>query len=278
MKNPKHLDLMINVAGAIIGLAVVAYVVYAAFRTEAAEPCSTRYPGAMRFSLQTSEGKPLTAIELQARAGVRDLGVIDNASVVRVEGGPAPEALEVKLRQLPTGADTGDKTRNGIEFHWTPPGIGAATSACLAYSLWIPDKFDFGAGGFLPGILGKASPSPGGQQGRLSVSPQWDNAGKPLLGVVSQDGAISRLMARSTPLPTNQWIKVEQEVVLNDPAKANGLVRLWIDGSLIIENHELALRQDAKALLAGVLAAIGYRTPQAQPGTLRLSPFEVSWR
>ena len=86
MQNPKHLDLLINLGAALVGLIVVGYVVYAAFHTEVEQPCSTRFPAATRFSLQTGAGKPLTPVELQARAGLRDLGVIDNATVVRRRG------------------------------------------------------------------------------------------------------------------------------------------------------------------------------------------------
>jgi len=92
----------------------------------------------MRFSLQSASGKPLTAAELQARAGLRDLGVFNNAAVVVVDGGPSPEALEVKLRKLPGEADKTDTARNGIEFHWSPPGRLSALSRRVAAALSSP--------------------------------------------------------------------------------------------------------------------------------------------
>jgi hypothetical protein len=276
MKNPKHLQLLINVVGAFVGLFVVGYIVFAALHREAVETCSSQYPAPMRFSLQNGEGKPLSAIELQARAGSRDLGVIDNASVVRIEGGPSPEALEVKLRKLPAGADAGATVRNGIEFHWSPPGMKNASSACLGYSVWLPEKFEFGAGGLLPGVYSRGQSA--ASNPAYSVYPQWDNTGRPLIGAVLEGGTIARLAARTNALPFNRWVRIDQEIVLNDAGKANGLARLWVDGNLVIDDHTLALRRDAGALLSGVSAAVGYKQVPAQPGLLRLSPFEISWR
>ncbi|MDP1640492.1 MAG: hypothetical protein Q8L61_06230, partial [Hyphomicrobium sp.] len=67
MQNPKHLNLLINVGAALVGVIVVGYVLYSALHTEAEAPCSERYQ-ATRFSLQNAAGKPLTRAELQARA------------------------------------------------------------------------------------------------------------------------------------------------------------------------------------------------------------------
>jgi hypothetical protein len=209
------------------------------------------------------------------------MGVIDNAAVVRVEGAPSPEALEVKLRKLPGGADMSDKARNGIEFRWSPPGIAAATSACLSYSIWLPDKFAFGGGGVLPGVFG-GEPGAQGRQAasdQLSITPQWDNKGEPMLAVAVEGADIRRMSGSDMPLPTDQWIRVEQEVVLNGPGRDDGVARLWIDGVLSVDNQRLALRKNAEALLAGVLAQVSYggRAP-AEPGMLRLSPIEIAWK
>ncbi len=55
-------------------------------------------------------------------------------------------------------------------------------------------------------------------------------------------------------------------------------MRLWVDGSLTLDETGLLLRKDDKTSLAGVLAAAAYRHPPATPGLLRLSPLEISWR
>ncbi|MCZ7595840.1 MAG: hypothetical protein M5U16_13790 [Hyphomicrobium sp.] len=276
----KHLNLLINCGAVLVGLIVVGYVAYSAIHTEVEQPCSSRYPAPTRFSLQTGQGKPLSAIELQARAGLRDLGVIDNAAVVRVEGGPSSEALEVKLRKLRGSDDASDTARNGIEFRWSPPGIAGATSACLSYSVWFPDKFAFGGGGVLPGVFGgvPATQKLPAASDQLSITPQWDYEGKPVLAATVGGGDVRRMLGSETPLPTERWIPVQQEVILNAPGQANGVARLWIDGTLIVDDQGLQLRKDAKAVLAGVLVAAGYRRAPPEPGMLRFSPFEIAWR
>jgi hypothetical protein len=280
MQSPKRLNLLINIAGGLAALTVVIYVAYAAFHKEVEQPCSARYPAATRFSLTAADGKPLTAIALQARAGARDIGVIDNAAVVEVAGGPAPQALEVKLRKLPGDADASASARNGIQFRWAPPGIEGKSSACLSYSVWLPDKFDFAGGGVLPGIFARVpgapvQPTPSDQ---LSVTPQWNERGEPMLGATLRGGGIRRMSGTAAALPTDRWLKVDQEVVLSDPGKPNGVARLWIDGELVVEDQHAPLRRDPEKRISGVLVEVGYRRPPAQPGVLRLSPFELSVR
>ncbi len=65
---------------------------------------------------------------------------------------------------------------------------------------------------------------------------------------------------------------------MNDPGQPNGIVRLWIDGELIAADDRVPLRKDDKALLTGVLVAIGYERTPASAGMLRLSPIEIAWR
>jgi hypothetical protein len=218
----------------------------------------------------------LSAIELQARAGARDLGVVDNASVVEVAGGPSEEALQVSLRKLPAGADPSAVARNGIEFHWNPK-IAGATSACLSYSILLSDKFPFGEGGFLPGIsAGEVTGSNAGGES-ISVGPRWDNAGRPSLAATT-GGDIRRFTGRSQPLPVNRWVKIEQELVLNEPGQENGVVRLWVDGTPVIDDARVPLRESTETILEGVLAVAGYQRVPDTPGTLLISPFEIAWR
>ena len=280
MQSDKKLNLFINLGSALIGVIVVSYVVYAAYQTATEPPCSERYPAPIRFGLQTAAGKSLTPIELQARAGLRDVGVVDNAAVVAVKDGPSPDALEVKLRSLPGGDDASAKARNGIEFRWSPPGMLGATATCLAYSVWLPEKFDFGGGGFLPGVFG-GDPATTRQQATsdpLTLVLEWSAEGRPSLTAAVDGSERLRLSGAGEPLAAGRWTKVEQEVVLNDPGQTNGTLRLWIDGALIVENQRVELRKNDKVMLTGVLAAIGYENAPPRDSTLRLSPLEIARR
>lgn len=280
MQSDKKLNLFINIGGSLIGAFVLGYIVYSAFYTAVEPPCTERYSAPIRFALQTAAGKPLTPIDLQARAGLRDVGVIDNAAVVAVKDGPSPDVLEVKLRSLPAADDASSKTRNGIEFRWSPPGVKGSAAACLSYSVWLPDKFNFGDGGFLPGVFG-GDPGSTRQQGAsdpLTVTLQWSDEGKPSMAAALDGNERLRLSGTGTPLATGRWMKMEQEVILNDPGQTNGTVRLWIDGELLVENQRVELRKDDKVLLGGVLAAIGYNGAPPLNSMLRLSPIEIARR
>ncbi len=280
MQSDKKLNLLINIGGSLIGAFVLGYVVYSAYYTATEPPCSERYPAPIRFALQTAAGKALTPIDLQARAGLRDVGVIDNAAVVAVKDGPSPDALEVKLRSLPGGDNASATARNGIEFRWSPPGISGAIATCLVYSVWLPDKFDFGDGGFLPGVFGgdRGAARQQTDSDRLTVTLEWSDDGIPSLAAAVDGSDRLRLSGAGTPLATGRWMKVEQEVILNDPGQKNGTVRLWVDGELIVENQRVQLRKDDKVLLTGVLAAIGYERTPPPNSLLRLSPIEIARR
>ena len=277
MKSPKQFELLINIGGAIAGLGVIGYIAYAALHKDVEQPCSARYPAATRFSLHNSEGKPLSAIALQARAGLHDLGVIDNASVVPSQGGPAEDVLEVKLRPLPAGADQEGSAHNGIEFRWSPPGMKPATAACLGYSVLLPDKFAFGSGGVLPGVFGGAGGGSRDSAAGMSVAPEWELDGRPLIASVAA-GSIGRVSGNTSALPTGRWVRVEQEVVLNEAGKENGQTSLWIDGQLVLDSRRVLLRKDAGETLSGVLVAAGYHGKPPEGSSLQLSPFEISWR
>jgi len=272
----KQLNLLINAGAAVVGLFLIGYFVYSSMHSNAVLPCSQRFGAAMRFSLHTGGGKPLTPIELQARAGARDFGVIDNASVVSVPDGPASEVLEVKLRKLPAAADPSDTARNGIEFRWVPPGVKGSASACVSYSVWFPQNFEFSGGGTLPGVFATNAAQP--SDVKITVSPQWDGAGKPLIGTTADSGEIRHMFGQTTALPTGRWIKVDQEVTLNEPGQSEGTARLWIDGALAIEDKRIGLRSGADILLAGVLVTAAHRRLPDEPGMLRLSPIDISWR
>ena len=68
---------------------------------------------------------------------------------------------------------------------------------------------------------------------------------------------------------------IEQEVVLNSKDKANGQVRLWIDGELKVETTAMNLGSAEHTTLSGVVADIGYNRDRSQSGRLTLSPFLI---
>jgi hypothetical protein len=276
MKSPSAFHLLINGAGVLIGLVVVGYVVYAALRTEEEPPCTSRYPAPMRFGLLANDGKPLSPLELQARAGLREWGVIENATVAADERAPAGAALQVKLAMLTSEGEVeaAGRPRNGLDFRWTVTGAKAATAACLSYSVWLPEKFDFNEGGTLPGIAGGSPDTPSAFGARL----QWRVGGEAELAVATAGAPFRPVNQPNFLLQRGRWSQVEQEIVLNTPGAEDGLARLWIDGKLKAEDTTVAFRSDAGAGIAGVTADVGYWRAPAKPGELRLSAFELAWQ
>jgi hypothetical protein len=273
-------NLIFNAVGALIGITVICYVAWSFFQTERKEPCRARYPAPTRFSLATSAGAPLSPIELQGRAGVGEWGVLDNSKVVTVDQAPGT-ALEVKLAPVPSELAQSERDTNGIDFRWTPLGMKAATAACLDYSVFVPEKFPFNeGGGVLPAVVGGAPPPANSEKpDRFSVRLEWTEEGKGVLSAATAGLDFRAVNLTGFPLEPGHWMRVQQEVVLNTPGAADGIVRLWADGDLMAEDTGIELRKNKDDGIIGVLADIGYvRQPPAAPGSLQFSPFEISWR
>ena len=66
--------------------------------------------------------------------------------------------------------------------------------------------------------------------------------------------------------------------MLNSSENSDGAVRLWVDGQLLTEDTRIAMRTDDITNISGVLADIGYAGSSKKADTIRLSPFELSWR
>jgi len=284
MQNPKYFNLLVNTVGALLGLFIVGYIVYSAMLSNAEPPCSTRYPAPTRFALKTSQGTPQTPIQLQARAGASERGVLENAAVVPASDAPTGEALEVQLRHSGKGANGKPPAFTGVYFRWSPPGMAGASAACLTYSVWLPEGFDYGRGGLLPGIFGGQAPGPGpassSAPGKADFGTRimWAADGQALVQIEAGTTEFRTLDTSSFLLQPGRWIKIEQEVVLNAPGQADGAVRLWSDGKLVSEQGRQTLRSDEKSAISGVLAEILYLPEPDKAGMLRLSPFEMAWR
>lgn len=279
MSNRAAYNLIFNAVGVLIGVTVVGYIAWSLFQIEQEEPCRARYPAPTRFSLQTPAGALLSPIELQGRAGLGEWGVLDNAKVVPIVEAPGT-ALQVKLAPVANEAVHSDRNANGVDFRWAPLGMKSASAACLDYSVFIPEKFPFNdEGGALPGVFGgPPPPAKAGEANRFAARLQWTADGKGILYVAPAGSGFRGINLSGFPLEPGHWMRVQQEVVLNTPGEANGIVRLWTDGALKVEDKGVDLRKDKADLINGVLADIGYLRQPGAAASLRFSPFEISWR
>jgi len=281
MKKPAIYNLAFNALGILIGIVVVGYIASTLFVTTTEPSCTQTFPAPHRFSLTSSDGALYSPIKLQARAGLREWGMTENLKSVPEPEMPGGAALQVRLAQS-AAEETGARAANGVSFRWSPPGVGKANAACLSYQVWLPEDFAFDDGGSLPGLFGGLSAidaTDASEETRFSTHVGWDPSGASIL-YASLDGTRARKIGGRSGFTfrQNRWTRIDQEIVLNTPGKADGRVRLWVDGDLKADVAELALRSDEKEDIAGVLADIGYVRPPKTPGMLRLSPFDLSWR
>lgn len=272
-------SIVFNLAG-VAALAIVGgYVVTSQFKSGSVEQCSLRYPAGQQFVLDSEHGKPLTPEELQARAGLREWGVLRNARVVENDTAPGAKVLDVALART----DNEDQTdENGIGFVWPVVAMHGARSACLSYSVFLPKGFEFKIAGYLPGLFGATdladldAPKPGsGFAARVGWAPGGD-AGIEVRSPTTE-GYWQGAKALST-WPTGRWLAVEQEVQINTPDQADGILRLWVNGNLIVQNLGVTLRNGSDSGFSGVVADVGYARGASDPANVKISPFIVQWQ
>ena len=252
-------------------------------------PCGERYVNAMLFSWQRPTGEPLAVADLQAKLGGRDWGLLDNVRFVRDQDGPAPIVLEVSIARSGARA-AGRDARGGMGFRWLPSQLKGASAACLAYSIWLPNDFDFATGGSLPGLFGGEDGGPaaaGRPAAAFAARPIWrEDARAEVYTATAQapDGQLIAIDPNWFRLTPGRWVRLEQEIVLNHPGAQDGILRIWIDGNLKLERSRLAFRDNTGQGFKGIAADVHYgRTDQVAAVTgkdtaIRLSPFELRWR
>lgn len=251
--------------------------------------CEARYSGGVLFSLARRGGEPLTAAELQSRLGGTDWGIGDNSHVIEAKGAPTGFALQVDLRRERPSSDQRSARRSGVGFAWMPRLLERASAACLTYNIEVPQDFHAGMGGLLPAIVGGAPDRVSGAgigEGKgFAVNMAWrSDLG---LDAVSQNAdeagkrRATQLDYGNLKLKPGHWVRIDQEIVLNDPSQRNGILRVWVDGKLRLERTDMRFRDDQNQRFLGVQADIhNTRTgidwqPSTKDTWLRVSPLEL---
>lgn len=282
MQMPSKLGILFNGAALLIVGASAAAVVRSTFMADDIAACSTRYEHGTQLSLARPGGELLTPVDLQARSGGADWGLLENARVVEASGASAKQAIEVRFtpaKAFTTPADT----KMGMGFTWAPRSAGKPTAACLTYSVFVPGNFDFAKGGRLPGFV-TATPDQDNAAGSVSSRIAWRESGGLELRAQMADWPEPRRLAGDKVhiLPRGQWVSLEQEIVLNAPGAKDGALRLWADGALIVEKKGLAIRDKLETRVSGVLAETTLSTlagaPAQKDQKLLLSPPELRWQ
>lgn len=128
----------------------------------------------------------------------------------------------------------------------------------LSYYVRFSDNFDFVKGGKLPGLFsGKVSTGgkiPDGTNG-FSTRYMWRRNG---------DGEVYAYLPTSKEHGTSlgrgnwqfqpgTWHFIEQEVILNQPGKNDGRIRVWFDGKQVLDQGELTFRTTNNLKIEGIL-------------------------
>lgn len=215
--------------------------------SEITSPCSRRYDRVWSFDLP--EGADREEIEdvIASRAEKIDRvwGVKENVAIQPGEHGPSMKVRYPKNSINPSSDDDHPLGGAGFVAKLAPSGT---TEACLRYHIRFEDGFEFMRGGKLPGLYGGDAPS-GGQSvdgtNGFSMRLMWrrDGEGEVYAYVANKRKKYGESVGRGNwVFDTGRWIEVEQEIVLNDPDEADGIVRLWIDGRQVIEQSDIVYR------------------------------------
>lgn len=279
----------INAAAGFVAVAIVALAVRGVLYKEDVALCSLRYGNGTLFGLQDKSGGPISTTDLQGRLAGRDWGLMENTKIVPLKEGPAPVALQISLPIVAEKTDGGAAARSGMGFTWLPSKLQTAKAACLTYSVWLPEDFNFGTGGSLPGLFGGETTDTPTLKAKAAFSARnsWTDEGVAQVRTMTADDPKGANYSPDTShaiLPRGRWVRLEQEVVLNQPGEVDGVLRVWVDGKLRVANTEIMFRKDERSTLRGVIADVHYSNaamaaaPSPKTTSLRLTPFELYWQ
>ncbi len=128
----------------------------------------------------------------------------------------------------------------------------------LSYYLRFSENFDFVKGGKLPGLFGGSVNTggaiPDGTNG-FSTRFMWRRrgAGEVYAYLPSSVGHGTSLGRGNWHFQPGVWHHLEQEVILNQPGQANGEIRVWLDGTQVLNKEGLIFRTTAQLKLEGIL-------------------------
>ena len=284
MRLPATKFIVFNAAAGLVGVAALVAAVRSVLMPAALAPCTERYHSMTAFNLERA-GVPLTPADLQASLGGKDVGVMDNVTIGPMKDAPAPLAMAVVVRQANATPQGSADPKGGATFPWEPRVLQGKAAACLSYHVRFPAGFDFQRGGALPGIGGADAAEQGD---RFLARLAWRPKGVGGVTVrVTANGVASAIPAEGEgfEFPRGKWVKLEQEVVLNTPKKNDGILRVWVDGTLAIDRTDMTYRAKPDVAVSHVSVDVFYGSgpddPQAavaKDAKVWLSPLEARWQ
>ncbi|NEQ99243.1 MAG: hypothetical protein F6K30_21420 [Cyanothece sp. SIO2G6] len=136
-------------------------------------------------------------------------------------------------------------------------GIEPKDALRMSYSLRFSEDFDFVKGGKLPGLFGGEGASggniPDGTDG-FSTRMMWrqDGQGEVYAYLPTSKNYGTSIGRGAWTFTPGQWHDIEQEVILNQPGKSDGQIRVWFDNKLVLEESGLKFRTTDELKLDGI--------------------------
>lgn len=202
---------------------------------------------------QTSKWMQRWGIRADGDWGLNNISAIalTNSKFARVLRVNYPAGSASPLVTGQTAAPVG-----GTQF-FADLGMQPQNSLRLSYYLRFSPDFNFVKGGKLPGLFGgkvnNGRKIPDGTNG-FSTRYMWRTKGDgevyAYLPTSNEHGtSIGRGNWRFQP---GTWYHLEQEVILNQPGKKNGRIRVWVDGKPVLNQGNLTFRTTNNLKIEGV--------------------------
>ncbi len=218
----------------------------------AASPCGQRSHNAW-FMPALGDDPPGDLEKL----GVRDAWGLANLSTVH--GKTTPKVIQVRY---PVGSINPGNTNapvGGAGFLLPWPGQRHAHGACLHYEVRFPAGFAFARGGKLPGLYGGQAPT-GGERTRdgtgFTTRFMWrpNGAGEIYAYTLGKSARYGDSLGRgSLHFFPGRWQALEQEIQVNRPGIADGVIRVWVDGVQVFEKLDAVFRDEAEVAVDGLI-------------------------
>ena len=223
-------------------------------------PCSARYPRTQAFPIEPSYPDKEWHVALKAWNIRHQWGLKERASFpLRVHDGILLPTIEVAFPKGSANPSNDTLPRGGAGFYATAGFEPGMTAACLRYQVYFPADFDFVKGGKLPGLYGGDAPSGCKDEADLkgfSVRYMWrkKGAGTVYLYAPGKGERCGELvgLGRWHFFPGG-WHTLEQEVILNAPGKADGVLRMWLNGWPVLDRREVTYRTADDIFIDGIM-------------------------
>lgn len=149
-----------------------------------------------------------------------------------------------------------DRPLGGAQFY-ANLNIAPTDALKLSYYVRFSDNFEFVKGGKLPGLFGGTETSggdiPDGTNG-FSTRLMWrrDGDGEVYAYLPTSKNYGTSIGRGSWQFIPGLWHHIEQEVILNTPDQKDGIIRVWVDGKLVIDQDNLTFRTTENLKIEGI--------------------------